>query len=415
MTDAAAPRPLVVCHPVHQHAYQTALAAQRCGLLESFWTGVYRTGRGLTGERLLARMPRRLRVAAERELGRRWEPGLDPALVRTVTVYDAANVAWRRLLGARAADLWDFEPWMLRRFDAAVAARLRRRPLTVVHAFEGAALSTLAATRRAGGATVLDCPSPHERFVAVCRANGEARRRHPTERIRAERVLADRLLAPSEQVVDCLVQNGVPAEKIVHLPYGADPERFASHRERRGEAPFRALFVGRIEARKGIRELLSAWRLAALPDAELVLLGSPGHRARELLRGAPRGVCWHGPVPRNELPGWYEASDMFVFPSLAEGSALVTYEAMAAGLASVVTAEAGSVVRHGRDGFVVPAANAESLAERLIQLHDQPRLREDMGHSARAAIEQRWTWRDYGRRLTAVWLDLLGRDQPASA
>jgi glycosyltransferase involved in cell wall biosynthesis len=301
---------------------------------------------------------------------------------------------------------------MLRRFDGAVAGRLRRNPPALVHAFEGSALSTLAATRSAGGATVLDCPSAHERFIAVQRATGDSRPNRTTERVVAERSLADRLLAPSEQVVTCLLEHGVPAERIVLVPYGVDPDLFASRAVDREDDLFRVLFVGSIEARKGISDLLTAWRLAALPHAELVLLGRLGHRGGELLRDAPRGVRWHRGVPHGEVPAWFAASDVFAFPSLAEGSAYVTYEAMAAGLASVVTVEAGSVVRDGRDGFVIPAGDPAALADGLSELHKRSELREAMGRSARAAIEERWTWRHYGERLAAVWSELLAGTRP---
>jgi glycosyltransferase involved in cell wall biosynthesis len=390
---------------VHQHAYQTALAAQRSGLLEAFWTGIYRTGRGLCSEPFLRHLPSRVHAAANRELSRRWEPELDATRVHTVTRYDAANVIWRRVLGRHATTWWDPEPWMLRRFDAAVAAGLRRRPPVLVHAFEGAALATFTAVRAAGGVTVLECPSPHEWFVTARAAAGD-RRRHATERIRAERSLADRLLAPSEQVVACLRENGVPAERIVCLPYGADPERVTPGRPRTER--FRVLFAGSIEARKGVADLLSAWRLAALPGAELVLLGRPGPGAPELLRALPPGARWYGGVPRAEMPRWYASADVFVLPSRAEGSALVTYEAMAAGVPSVVTAQTGSVLRDGRDGFVVPSCDPPQLAQRLRELHAQPQLRKAMGASARRAIEERWTWRHYGQRLTKLWLQLLG-------
>ena len=56
------------------------------------------------------------------------------------------------------------------------------------------------------------------------------------------------------------------------------------------------------------------------------------------------------------------AADVFVFPSLFEGSAVVTYEALACGLPGIVTAEAGSVVRDGVDGLIVPARDVEALA-----------------------------------------------------
>ena len=396
-------RPLIVTHPVHQHAYETALAAQRAELLDVFWTGFYDTGRGLTSPSVLGRLPPRARGRVVRELGRRHHPGLDPARVRTLPLYDGLNVAWRRVTGARQLRGWDPEVWMLRSFDAAVARRLVRRPPALVHAFEGAARETLAATRRRGGFTILDCPSPHERFVAVERAEG-CRRRHATASIRAERALADRLLAPSPCVAACLEENGVDPERIVLLPYGVDPNRFAPDEARAEEdGVFRVLFVGRIEPRKGVRDLLAAWGQLALPRAELVLLGPPGPGARELLREAPGSVRWVPGVPRLQTPDFYKQADVFAFPSLAEGSALVTYEAMAAGLPSVVTLESGSVVRDGRDGFIVPARAPAALAERIRALHADPAQRRELGRSARAQIVRRWTWRHYAERLVAVW------------
>ena len=66
------------------------------------------------------------------------------------------------------------------------------------------------------------------------------------------------------------------------------------------------------------------------------------------------------------------SADVFVFPSLFEGSAVVTYEALACGLPSIVTPSAGSVVRDGIEGFLVPESNVLALAERMEQLGNAP-------------------------------------------
>ena len=65
-----------------------------------------------------------------------------------------------------------------------------------------------------------------------------------------------------------------------------------------------------------------------------------------------------GRVSHAEMPAWMRQADVFVFPSLFEGSAVVTYEALASGLPCVVTAESGSVVRDGLEGFVVGGATS---------------------------------------------------------
>jgi glycosyltransferase involved in cell wall biosynthesis len=85
------------------------------------------------------------------------------------------------------------------------------------------------------------------------------------------------------------------------------------------------------------------------------------------------------------------AADVFVFPSLFEGSAVVSYEALACGLPSVVTPSAGSVVRDGVEGFVVAPRDVEALAARMERLGRDPALRARMARAARArALEYDW-------------------------
>ena len=72
----------------------------------------------------------------------------------------------------------------------------------------------------------------------------------------------------------------------------------------------------------------------------------------------PLATCLHdvdllGRVGHDDVPARMAAADVFVFPSLFEGSAVVTYEALASGLPSIVTPRAGSVVRDGIEGFLV--------------------------------------------------------------
>ena len=121
------------------------------------------------------------------------------------------------------------------------------------------------------------------------------------------------------------------------------------------------LFAGGISHRKGIKYLLEAWRRIRRPGWRLQLLGplpadlGPLEPYLDLVE--PLGRVSHA-----EMPARMASADVFVFPSLFEGSAVVTYEALACGLPSVVTPNAGSVVRDGIEGFVVPASQVDGLA-----------------------------------------------------
>jgi starch synthase len=97
-----------------------------------------------------------------------------------------------------------------------------------------------------------------------------------------------------------------------------------------------------------------------------------------------------------------------VLPSLHEGSALVTYEALASGLPVIATPQTGSVVRDGVEGFLVPAGQIEPLAERLLQLFRDSGLRLEMGARARRRAEE-FSWAVYGERLGAAVRRALGR------
>ncbi len=400
--------PVIVAHPIHQHAYETAVGAAQAGLLQLFVTGLYWTGAGLTDPRHWRLLPGALARRVECELSRRRHPALDPARVRAIGRYHLPATLVRRSAGHLPVvrDL-DLDRWAARRFDRTVARLLdRTEGVALVHVFEGGSSRTLRAAKQAGLRTVLDVPSAHERFVEA-EAEETGSTAIPMAEVALERELADLLLAPSGYVAACLKEAGVPAERILRLPYGVDPEVFQPAAAPPRDGRFRVLFVGQIGHRKGVRYLLEAWRRLALPDAELLLVGAPGPAGRRLLAEYHGRYRWVGALPGRELRRWYQCSDLFLFPSLAEGSARVTYEAMASGLPLVVTPNSGSVVRDGVDGFVVPARDVDAICERVRQLHADPGARREMGASGRALIERSYTWRHYHRRLAATYRAVL--------
>ncbi|MCD6291622.1 MAG: glycosyltransferase family 4 protein, partial [Anaerolineae bacterium] len=178
------------------------------------------------------------------------------------------------------------------------------------------------------------------------------------ERNLAEIEGADQVIVPSEYVLGTFLAHGVPRGKITVIPFGVDVGRF-SPPEERPESPVRFLFVGQIGVRKGVHYLLEAWQRLALPDAELILAGRVQSNSWPALAhyGDLPGVRWVGHVDPVDL---YRSAHVFVFPSLDEGSALVTYEAMAAGLPLIVTGASGSLARDGVEGVLVPARDVDS-------------------------------------------------------
>src|SRR5205807_4305508 len=94
-----------------------------------------------------------------------------------------------------------------------------------------------------------------------------------TRRRVGELQLADRVLAPSSFARDSHIAEGIDPQRLVLAPLGVDTDVFSPQRENYTEdGRFRVLFVGRITRFKGVEHLLRAFRQAAIPGSELLLV-----------------------------------------------------------------------------------------------------------------------------------------------
>lgn len=298
-------------------------------------------------------------------------------------------------------------------FDRVAARSLGR--CTVVNAWCSTALSTIREAHRRGIPAVVESASAHVEAQAEL-IREEMRRWGALERTALsgaviartahEYAEADVIIVNSQFALRTFVERGVPAEKIIAVPYAVDETQAVERRPHDGRP--RILFVGGCSLRKGVPYLLEAWR-SLRSRAELRLVGAPNRRMLQRL-GAGSGVVAVGHKTGAALAEEYASADIFVLPSVEDGYGLVTIEAMQAGLPVIVSDHAGSseLVRDGVDGFVVPARDSGALRDRIQRLIDEPRLRRSMGESARERAASR-TWDDYGReRMDLVFGRLLG-------
>jgi glycosyltransferase involved in cell wall biosynthesis len=236
-------------------------------------------------------------------------------------------------------------------------------------------------------------------YAAVCRG---------FESLGGPRADADSAICPSEWVRDDLVRNfGFPSEHTAIVPYGVNPELFSVRNEPvRG----RILFAGTAELRKGIHYLaMAAEKLVEHGfHCEFRVAGNVEQSVTN--QRQCRYLTFLGRVPRAGMTREFAVADLFVLPSLAEGSAETTYEALACGVPVVTTLEAGSVVRDGIDGRIVPSRDPEALANAIAEIVEDRQKRERM---SRAALDRAhdYTWERYGERLLAALRQKLG-DRP---
>jgi glycosyltransferase involved in cell wall biosynthesis len=179
------------------------------------------------------------------------------------------------------------------------------------------------------------------------------------------------------------------------------------------EVPGRILFLGRLEAAKGVFELLGAGaRLVhGVPELRLVF---GGEGDADALRRRAAELDMAG---RIELRGWVGADErdaelarasVFCLPSHAEGLPMSLLEAMAAGKAVVASSVGGipEIVRDGDNGLLVPAGDDAALAAALARVLGDGALRERLARRARATIEQHYSTEVVCGQLSALYREL---------
>ena len=117
-----------------------------------------------------------------------------------------------------------------------------------------------------------------------------------------------------------------------------------------------------------------------------------------------------GLVPRTEIRWHYEWADLLIFPTICDSFGIVQVEALSAGLPVITTPNAGSVVRDGVDGFIVPIRDAEALAEKIDLLAHNAELLGWMSQNAKER-SQEFSWEKYGERLVGTLKDILSSNQ----
>jgi glycosyltransferase involved in cell wall biosynthesis len=175
--------------------------------------------------------------------------------------------------------------------------------------------------------------------------------------------------------------------------------------------PIVFLYVGRLEPFKGIQDLLEAFDILVQrgENSRLVIAGDGGlRRLVEASVSTYAAVEYLGWISGDALFHAYSRADVFVLPSRIEPWGLVVNEAMAAGLPVIATDRVGCVddlVHEGRNGYIVPSANPNRLAEVMRTFIQQPEIAASMGLTSRRMISS-WTIEDEARILIAAWDEL---------
>ena len=204
-----------------------------------------------------------------------------------------------------------------------------------------------------------------------------------------------------DPTVNCtLIPNGVDINAFKPLPLVAD------------NGPLKLLCVGRLIERKGQHHLIDAVKQLTYEgiDVELDLVGTGDARSANEAQAARLGlsdrVHFRGYVSREKIAEHYAAADVFVLPSYNEGMSVALLEAMASGLAVVVTAtgDTPELIEPEINGLVFDWSDVESLTAHLRRLAQDRSLVRRMGEASRTRASD-FSW----DRAALRYIDLLQR------
>lgn len=231
---------------------------------------------------------------------------------------------------------------------------------------------------------------------------------------------ATRVIAVSEATrQDVIRMHGCNPERVITVPNGVvdemrplpDAEVAAFRREFDLPQEF-ILFLGTLQPRKNLERLLKAYAaIATETDWPLVIAGAVGWHYEEIFQrveqlGLAQRVRFMGHVAGEDLPRWYNAATLFVYPSLYEGFGLPVLEAMACGTPVMASNTSALPEVVGDCGVLVDPLDEAAMATSMLTLVRDANLRQQLGQRARERAKS-FTWRKTTERTLAVYRDVL--------
>jgi len=215
-------------------------------------------------------------------------------------------------------------------------------------------------------------------------------------------------------------------------PNAVNPERFTPEndgsriKKKLGlEDKFIVLYVGRLVPHKGIESLVYSSRRTP-DDIHYIVIGVGPHEnhLKKLVAHLKleKKVTFLKDIPHEELPLYYAFSNVFVLPSLSrlEAFGIVGLEAMATGLPVILSGIPGvmEVIQEGKQGFLSEPSDAQSIADRIMTLYEDPKLREEMGKEGRKLVLEKYQWKSVADTIEKLFLELVetkaGGDEQSS-
>ncbi len=210
--------------------------------------------------------------------------------------------------------------------------------------------------------------------------------------------ISDIVTAVSPSVANELTEYGIDSSKVKVMWNGVNEKSFPTNKNEKLEKY--VLYTGVLRARKGLFDLIKCAIIVSkiIPDAKFVICGTGPllQKLKEQVKsaGLEQKVVFLGRVDRKKLIKIYQGATIYVVSSIYEGLPTVILEAMACGLPVVATDIGGNrdLISSNVNGLLVPPRSPEIMAQMIMELWNDEKLRKKLGDCARKTIMKKYTW-----------------------
>lgn len=234
---------------------------------------------------------------------------------------------------------------------------------------------------------------------------------------------ADRIMAVSDGIKNDLIKSGINEKRIAMIQNAVEQngnkERFTRNRRAKRrlfniqEKEFVVGYIGRLSEEKGVKYLIEAHTLLAESGAlvKMLIIGDGPQRKEleDLVKnaGSDGSVMFTG--FQNDIENWLPAMDVFVLPSLTEGTPMSLLEAMAGGIPVVATAVGGvpQVVDSKKNGILVSPGKPEEIKDAIHVLYNNETLRTRFSQEAQKTVRIKYDIKDWINKIETEYSKVL--------
>lgn len=224
-------------------------------------------------------------------------------------------------------------------------------------------------------------------------------------------VRVDKIIVHGKILKAMLIRDGVPEEKIAVIPHG-DYSFFTNFMKNVSTERNCILFFGHIRDYKGLEYLIKAADIISkeIPDLKVVIAGAGDFsKYRRLIKDWSKFEVHNEFIPDEIVPQFFQRAELLVLPYVEASQSGPIHIAYAFKKPVVATSVGAipEVVEHGKTGLLVPPRDVSALANAIIKLLKDEKLRKEMGENAYQKLRKELSWDEIAKKTLEVYREAI--------